>query len=228
MKANGMVGKLYSVFDFIYRLIYLNFLWFSFTLIGAFIFGFGPSTIALYHVTRKWIKKELGNDKHIFKEYFKIYKANFVRANIIGLTVMLVYFMFLVNYRYATLRSEFIFQFIRIAMVIFAIITTVVCSYLAPLYVHYELTIKEYFQQSFIFAVGHPLITLLNVAWLIIFSYLFDILFPFSLLIGVSSLAYGLMGISYSLFIRNDQMVEEKFGQPLKINKVKEKKHRAI
>lgn len=224
MNDDGVLGKLYVAFDFVYRLIYLNLLWFSFTLIGAFIFGIGPSTIALYHVIRKWLRKELGNDQHIFKDYLQAYKDNFIKGNIIGLIVIFVYFMFLVNYRYATLRTELVFQFIRVSTVILAIITTIMATYLAPLYVHYKLTIKEYFQKSFVLAIAHPLPTLLNVVWLIIVGYLFNVLFPFSLLLGVSCLAYGLMGITYSSFVRNDRLVEEKLGRSLTNVEMEEKR----
>ncbi|WP_067843502.1 YesL family protein [Amphibacillus sediminis] len=210
MIQNGVLGRVYAAFEFVYRLIYLNLLWFSFTLLGAVIFGIGPSTIALYHLIRKWLKKELGNDRHIFVQYFQAYKANFKSGNIIGLSVMLLFFMFLVNYRYSSMHSTFIFQYIQISTLILACLTTVILTYLIPLYVHYDLKLKDYFSRSVVIALAHPLPTLLNIGWLVMIGYLFYQFFPFSLLVGVSSLAYGIMGISYSSFVRNEQIREEK------------------
>ncbi|WP_017472472.1 YesL family protein [Amphibacillus jilinensis] len=204
------LGKVYLGFEFIYRLVYLNLLWTTFSLIGGILFGIGPSTLALYHVNRKWLRKELGSDRDIFKHYFTAYKRHFITGNLIGLSLIVLFFIFLVNYRYASARSEIVFQFIQVATVVLSFVAVIILTYLFPLYVHYQLPLKVYYLKSWIVALAHPVPTVLNLVWLMLIGYLTYRLFPFSLLLTMSSLAYGIMGISYSCFIRNDQMVLDK------------------
>ncbi|SEN51303.1 Uncharacterized membrane protein YesL [Amphibacillus marinus] len=206
MKPNGTLGHVYNAFEFLYRLIYLNLLWFSFTIIGGIIFGIGPSTVALYDVTRRWLRKELGNDRYIFKLYFTSFKQNFFAGNTLTLPVLSIYFMLLVNYRYASMRFEVIFEVIQVAMVVIAVILTIMLTYLFPMFVHYELSMSNYFRKVPLLVIAHPVPTMLNVIWVALVAYLIYQLFPYSILIGMSGLAYGVMGITYSSFVRNEEI----------------------
>lgn len=209
MGQKGRLGKLYGAFEYLYKLLYLNVLWLSFTVLGGFIFGWAPSTHALFHVIRKEFKSELGTDSHIFKTYLGAFKSSFVHGNIIGIILSLIGYMLLVNYRYASLRGEFIFQFIQVVTVVVAVLFVILLTYIFPMYAHYQLKLSAYFSKSLLVGVMSPIPTLLNLAWVVIVGYLSFQLYPLSLFFIVSGLAYGLMGITYSFFVRNDQKVEE-------------------
>ncbi|MCZ0704338.1 putative membrane protein YesL [Natronobacillus azotifigens] len=209
MKPNGSLGKVYGGIEFIYQLLYLNILWFSFMVIGLGLFGIGPSTIALYATIRKTLMNKMGDDRFTFTFYFRTYKENFVRGNVLAIFIMLFGYILLVNYRYASIQPELIFQIISGATIVIAVLACIIISYIFPLYVHYELRMYEYVTKAITLMMGNLVPTLLNAFWIVIIGYLSYRLYPFSLLLAVSGLAYGIMGITYSFFTMNDRMVEE-------------------
>lgn len=207
MNASGTLGKIYQGIDFLYQLIFLNLLWFSFTVIGLGVFGIGPSTIALYATIRKKLMDEGGNDRTTFKFYFMTYKTNFVKGNVIGLIALIFYYILLVNYRYTSIQPAFIFQLISALTIIIFVISLLVLAYLIPLYVHYELKMMTYLTRALTLTFSQLILTLMNGVWIVLVGYLSYQLFPFSWLFSVSGLAYGIMGITYSFFKVNDEMV---------------------
>lgn len=219
----GKLEKIYTGIDFIYRLMILNLLWIVFTLLGGGLFGFGPSTIALFDVTRKWIQKEEGNDKELFFRYLSAFKKNFLVGNIAGFGIGLIFYMLLVNYRYTNLRGELLYTVINVATMFFFFIFLIVLAYLIPLYVHYEMDWKNYFGKAFVLSYLQPLPTALLVFWIGLIGYLTFTLFPFSLLLCFSGMAYGVMGICYSSFIRNEMMLENKEEEKTQVKKVYER-----
>ncbi|MEC0304686.1 DUF624 domain-containing protein, partial [Terribacillus saccharophilus] len=58
---NRLSSSLYQLFEWITRFAYLNVLWILFTIAGGFIFGFFPSTIAMFTIIRDWLKGESGS-----------------------------------------------------------------------------------------------------------------------------------------------------------------------
>lgn len=215
MKWNdgNIIDKVYVGFDFLYRLIYLNLLWILFTAIGFILFGFGPSTIALYSITRKWLQKDLGKDKDEFLYFWKEYKAHFKTGNSVGLGVAILFYMLLVNYRYTNFRAEMIYILINSATLLILLFFSLFLAYLLSLYVHYELEWKDYFVKALTLSYLQPLPSLLLIFWGGLVIYLTVVLFPYSLLICMSGMTYGLMGICYSSFNRNEMMLEDEKKQ---------------
>ncbi|GAA0371152.1 YesL family protein [Alkalibacterium iburiense] len=203
------VTKLYTAFDFLYRLFLLNLLWLAFTILGIFLFGFGPSTVALFDTIRKQLISGIGNDKDLIIFFFSSYKKHFIKGNIIGWSIALYFYMLLVNYRFTNFRMEPILQFINGATIVIAIVSIIVVSYFLSLFVHYELTILKYIRTAIILTVIQPLPTILIVFWIVLISYLTYVFFPYSLLLFLSALVYGIMGLCYSSFVRNEQMINK-------------------
>lgn len=210
---NGFMGKLYQGVEFLYHLLFLNVLWLAFTLLGGIVLGFGPSTVALYAVTRKWIQKEIGTDKDIFLTYWTTFKKEFIAGNMIGWSTLIVFYMLLVNYRFTNLRPGSVFAFINAGTIVMAGVLCVLLAYLIPLYVHYRLKWSDYLTKALVLSFIQPLPTILIIVWLALVAFLTWRLFPFSLLVSMSGLAYGLMGICYSSFMRNEFLLEDKEKQ---------------
>lgn len=210
MDREGIFDKLYTGIDFIYRLLYLNVLWFGFTLIGLVIAGFGPSTLALFDTIRRWFMSGMGNDKELFLFYYKSYKKHFISGNIMGWSVLLISYVLLVNYRFTNFRMEGIFQVVNVMTVVVAVACAIVLAYLIPLFVHYDLQWKDYLKKAVILAVIQPLPTFLIVLWMAIVLYIAEAIFPYSLLLFSSSFVYGIMGLTYSSFKRNEIILNNK------------------
>src|SRR5699024_1930131 len=84
---DSIVWKLYDISYWLMKMIYLNILWISFSLIGLLLLGFFPATAGMFAVTRKWI---LGDREiPVFKTLWKNYKTSFMQTNIIGYTFVL-------------------------------------------------------------------------------------------------------------------------------------------
>jgi uncharacterized membrane protein YesL len=68
------IDKVNHIFTVILNLVYVNFLWAAFTLLGLVVFGIGPSTYALACICRKWVR---GESIPVFASYWKYYKECF-------------------------------------------------------------------------------------------------------------------------------------------------------
>ncbi|WP_421102885.1 DUF624 domain-containing protein [Sporosarcina psychrophila] len=53
---NPTSGFTYNVFEWITRLAYIYLLWILFSLAGGMISGFFPATIAMFAISREWLK----------------------------------------------------------------------------------------------------------------------------------------------------------------------------
>jgi len=209
MNKGELMDKLYTGIDFIFRLVYLNVLWLAFTLLGLGLFGFGPSTMALFDTTRQWLISGIGNDKKLFEFYFQSFKKYFKTGNIIGWAILIYAYMLLVNYRFTNFRMEKLFQIINGGTIVVAFVSVVIIAYLIPLIVHYDLVWIDYLKRSIQLAIVQPLPTALIVFWIGMVTYLANQLFPFSMLLYFSALVYGVMGLCYSSFVRNEQILKE-------------------
>lgn len=150
---------LLSFCEWIWRFMFLNFLWVVFMLLGGIIFGFMPSTIATFYILRKWVQGEL--EIPIFKTFKEVYKQEFVNSNKCGV-VFLVVFSFLaidlnILYKIDALYSTILYMLVM-AVLFFAVIAFI---YFFPTYVHFEQSNKEYIKNSFIIALSSPFQTIL-------------------------------------------------------------------
>lgn len=209
MGNSSGLGKFYVGIEFLYHLLFLNILWFSFTLIGLGICGIGPSTIALYATIRQDLMKKETNDRTTFVFFFKQFKENFWRGNILTFIVLGFCYILLVNYRFTSIQHEFIFQFISGTTIVIAALFVIVFAYYVPLYVHYEMRLFGYLKKAILLTFSQPIPTLINISWIVLIGYLTYKVFPFSMLIAMSGLTYGIMGITYSFFKMNDETVNK-------------------
>src|SRR3954453_4511011 len=97
MQMGGVMGGIYTVCDWIWKIALVNILWILFTLTGFIVFGIMPATVALFTVVRKWTMKE--SDIPIFPNFFQTYKKEFLKANIVGLTIAGIGFFLFFDYR---------------------------------------------------------------------------------------------------------------------------------
>lgn len=172
----GFVGGYYAFAVWLTRIAYLNILWVLFTIAGLIIFGFFPSTTAMFSVTRKWVLGE--KDIPIFTTFWETYKKEFVKSNIIGLIILLV--IYLLSIQFQILRSVegtsyFIASYVILALFL---IVFIVVLYLFPIYVHFKLRLIDYFKWPLVIGILHPILTLFLMAVTVILNYLTYIFLP--------------------------------------------------
>lgn len=159
---------LYRILEWIMVLAWLNFLWLIFTLLGLVVFGWAPATVSLLSVLRK-IHQEKDLRLPKFKEFYHPYKENFIRANGIGLILILT--TSVLGYGFMTLPylSGMSFYVMFIFYVIMTSLFMVMSFFVFPTLIHYQATFINYFK--------------------------------YALLIGLSNLHYGLLGLINLAFI---------------------------
>ncbi|NGP44423.1 YesL family protein [Bacillaceae bacterium SIJ1] len=155
MVMNGFMGTLYSICEWIMRLAYVNILWICFTFLGLIVFGFGPSTAALFAVTRKWVQGE--HEIPVFKTFWSEYKNEFLRANILGVLLLVVGFILWADFRILNTQDTgswgiFIQYFLIVATFIYLTMTL----FFFPVFVHYDLKLFQYLKQTLLIAISRP------------------------------------------------------------------------
>jgi len=146
-------GIFYKILDWVATVAVLNLLWLLLTLLGGIIFGWAPATVAILAVWRQKARKE--DTLSIGKMAWKEYRTNFLKANGLGLILMVSGAM-LIFYSFTLVQWEGVFTII-FGMIFFliAIIYTIVLALIFPVYTHYKITFWEYFKYAFAIGISH-------------------------------------------------------------------------
>lgn len=187
--------------------VILNLLWIGGTILGGVILGWAPSTVALLTIMRDKIRHTESGSSTV-KRFFKLYKSEFKNANYIGIIITILFAMSYINKKNFDLQPEFIFSVFSIISTCIMIFLLGICLYVFPLYVHYNMPMKQYITKAATFLVLRPVVTILLALWCwLIFSgvHLMPGLIPVLLF---SVFAYGNMAITYQFFMRNEDRLK--------------------
>lgn len=149
MDHDGSMSRMLRMCEWVMRLAYTNLLWLLFTLLGLGIFGFMPATTALFSVMRKWIQ---GHEQvSVFQTFWKVYREEFVRSNVIGVVLVIIGTIIYVDLAYIYPTSWFL-HVLRFAIYIFGFLFIVSLFYIFPLLAHYDWKKRLYLKFSFCLA----------------------------------------------------------------------------
>jgi len=204
---DGFFGGFYRFGEVIFLLLYVNVLWVLFTLLGGIVLGFGPSTVAMFSVFRKWSMGE--SDIPVFTTFWKTYREEFLRANALGWVLAIIGLMLYVNLNYIELENTWFSAIIRYSILIAALIYSIMLIFIFPLYVHYESTFITYFKNSIFVAIYNPIRTIYAIAAIFTLYYVFVMLPSFIFFIGPSLVSMVIMWIAYRSFMRIEYKQEQ-------------------
>lgn len=190
MLSQGVTGGIYAAGEVFLFLVKLNLLWIIGTVAGLLLFGFGPSTLAMCDVIRRWMRKEA--DVPVWRTFWQQYKTYFLRGNCLSLVFLFGAFMIFVNTTFFFVESAWVVIFVRYALFLVAALLILTALYVFPATVHFDLTLLDSLKQSFFIALYMPVRTLYMVAAVLT---VYHILFMFPVLIF-------LFGISLFCFIQ--------------------------
>jgi|SRR5699024_8190626 len=156
MELTGVMGTIHQISDKASKFAYLNLLWIFFTLVGLLFFGIFPATIAMFTVLRKIILKE---DTNLFKLFWKTYKSEFLKGNLVGVVLVLINSITYINLLFFKNATE-VADFLVYPMVIIGILLFLMSLFVFPVYVHFDLHFFQIFKNSFIFMILYPLSSL--------------------------------------------------------------------
>ncbi|WP_251549023.1 YesL family protein [Neobacillus muris] len=157
MDTSGFMGGFYKLLDWISRLALVNCLWIAFTLLGFGIFGFFPATVAMFAVARKWMlgKEELS----IFKTFCTAYKHEFLKSNLLGLIIVGISLILYLDFHFVQNSTNEFVSFLYVPFIIITFIFVSMLFYILPIFVHYDMNIRQVLKNSFFVMIMNPLST---------------------------------------------------------------------
>ncbi|WP_051475690.1 DUF624 domain-containing protein [Bacillus sp. J37] len=208
MKALGT--KYVQLGEWCLNLFLLNCLWFIFSLVGAFLLGIFPATVALFAVLRK-LTMEPEEEVRIFHLFWKTYKSEFFRGNILGYVWAIMGAALLLDVRVLhQVETTFMHQVVTIALYLLLVLYMFITFYLFPIFVHYNLKFLEYYKYAFVLVIGRPIKTVLLSALMLLIYLLFSLIPGLIPVFGVSFIGFVMMKItSSSLKKNNHSHIEE-------------------
>lgn len=195
MELVGVTGRFFKTCEFISKMAYVNLLWILFTVLGLGIFGFMPSTIALFTVTRKWIMGE--RDIPVFKTFWTTYRKEFFKSTIFGALLFIIGYIIYVDL--TLLPTGGLFTFLRAGIFICGILYTILLLYIFPIYVHYDWKKTLYLRYALLIGIAHPHYTALITIGIVALYYIcvtIPGLIPF---FSVSLFSYVVMWVVYRI-----------------------------
>lgn len=207
--GNITFEKILRVSEVIMDFVLLNIMWFGCTALGLVVFGWAPSTVALLTIVRDKIMKKEDSDYNVIKYFWKIYRKEFIKSNVLGCTILILFIMVSINKMNFELQSEIIFKFLTIISIIAKIIICIIPFYIFPLYVHYGLDLKEYFIKGITLFFGRPFVTCCIGLWTVLVLAIIRLIPGLIAIFGASVYLYGIMAINYQFFMRNEERLKK-------------------
>lgn len=200
-------SSLYKVLEWITNLVYLNLLWVFFTLIGLVVFGFMPSTLAMYKILKELLTGK--ENIKIFSTYWKVYKSNFIKINIIGLIMVLIGSILVIDLNFFRAQSGTIYVIINYFMYFLAFLYIMDFLYVFPVYINYDIKIRYILKNALFFVFLTPLENIKMIIGLILVLAIFYVLPSLIPFLGIALPVFVLSWVSKTTI----EKVEEKVSK---------------
>jgi len=198
--------KIIKITEFITEFVMLNLMWFAGCVLGGVIFGWAPSTVALLAVIRnKIMKKEYYG---VVRSFWATYKKEFIKSNALGIVCMLFLVIVSINKINFDSQPEGIFTILSVISTVVRVLICGIILYMFPLYVHYNMDLKEYFIRALNLLIVKPFVTICIVLWTLLVYVIIMKIPGLIAIFGVSVYFYGIMAINYQFFMRNEQRLK--------------------
>lgn len=195
----SVVGKFYNISEKIMKIFYIHILWVGFSLLGLIILGFFPATVSLFSVLRKWLMdKEIG----ITRLYWDTYRKEFVKANKLGVILVLLAYLLYINFSISKLTSGLTHIVMFIFLLMLMILFLILLLYIFPVYVHFDMKIREYLSLSIMLGISFPIHTVLMVIGCLFLYFIFSVLPGLIPFVSMSLLGTVIMFIALNVFKR--------------------------
>jgi uncharacterized membrane protein YesL len=194
----GWLASIYRASEWIARLIYVNFMWIICTMIGLGLLGIFPATTAMFAVTRRWVLGE--RDIPVFKVFWQYFKADFKKSNILGYILTIIGLFLYIDLKFFQGIIHPVYSLIMIIFMVLSFLYFTVLLYIFPIYVHYEMKLRDYLKYAVIIAIGRPFQTFAMLLGVIVIYLLYSHLPGLMPFVGASLLSFVLMQVSYISF----------------------------
>ncbi|MBT2757814.1 YesL family protein [Mesobacillus foraminis] len=200
---SGLMSAFYRISEWIMRFAYLNILWIFFTLTGLIVLGIFPATVAIFAVNRKWVMGE--TDIPVFETFWSTYKTEFLKSNLLGLTLIAIGCILYMDYRIIMDSASEIGKIFFIPLLVFIFLYSLLLLYVFPLFTNYDIKIFQVIKTSLIMMVLYPLSTIMMVISCVIVYYVMNLVPGLILFFGLSSLSFLLTWCAHYAFAKNQK-----------------------
>ncbi|WP_096438630.1 YesL family protein [Alteribacter populi] len=154
-----VVEKLENLFRVISKFALLNMMWLGFTVLGFGVIGFFPATVAMFSVSRQWVRGE--QNIPIFKTFVTCFKQNVMKANLYGWATAFIGMVLFVNYQAITMSGAEVPLFIVISFILLVIFYLLMAVSAIPVSIHFEGNSFDLIRKTTLFVMGRFHIALL-------------------------------------------------------------------
>ncbi|WP_163580637.1 YesL family protein [Gracilibacillus saliphilus] len=176
MESMGMIGRFYQISYWMMKLLLVNMIWviFNFPIVYMVLailtvnsmdelyllliiiilllpFIFFPATNAMFAVVRRGVLYK--KDDRLLSYFWKTYKQNYARSLVGGITITVLWFVWIYNYQLSGIELGSGLSYIYLALTMFLLAFT---SYFFADSVHYHLTFIASLKKSIIMSIGFP------------------------------------------------------------------------
>lgn len=201
--TSGFMGGLYRACDWIMRLVVLNLLWISFSMLGLFLFGIFPATTAMFAVVRKWAMTEM--EVSIFQTFWQSYKREFLKSNLLGGIITACCIVLYIDFHFLQLTTNSIIKMLFIPFWIIVLLFICTLFFVFPMFVHYEMKILDVLKNSFFVMIMNPIRTVFMLASCGGLLFLLTFAPPLTIICSGNLLALAIMKPAYHAFEKINQ-----------------------
>jgi uncharacterized membrane protein YesL len=200
MESTDWMGKLLGICQWITRLAYINLLWLLFMILGLFILGAAPATVAMFTLIRKWIMGE--SDLPVFTTYWETYKKEFWKANSLGFILAGISIILYLDWRLISSLQGSLYPILMGCLIGVVFLFLVITLFIFPVYVQYEYKTLQYIKTAFLLGISYPLYTMVMISAAICVSAISIFFNGVGILFFGSGLSLAFMYISNLLFVK--------------------------
>lgn len=193
-----MMDFINTILEWLWKFLFVNFLWIIFTILGLLLFGLFPATVSLYTVVRKWIMGE--EDIPVFKTFWDTYRNEFFKTNIFGIFFLVSGLILYFDFKFFLNFPGFAPKIIIPILVTLSIMYAITILYFFPVYVHYKFKKIEYIKYSFVIGISKPLVLFKIIMGLVIWLFVLRYLTGLIPLLGMSVVSLIIMLYANRLF----------------------------
>ncbi|GAA0497143.1 hypothetical protein GCM10008986_25140 [Salinibacillus aidingensis] len=156
---NTITSTLYNIMEWITKFAYVNLLWVTFSLLGGIIFGFYPATTSMFAMVRDWLRNN--PDLPVLKTYWNYYKQDFLKSNLLGTFLNLLFILIAIDVYYIQLNIDEQMSWTYIPLFAFMLLVAIFLFYIFPSFAHYDLNSFGLLKNAFLIMLINPVLNIL-------------------------------------------------------------------
>ncbi|WP_245780723.1 YesL family protein [Gracilibacillus orientalis] len=190
--------RMYYFAEFVLRVVYLNMLAITFSLLGLIFFGLFPAMTATFYIVRKWLTGY--SDIKITKNFYTVFKQEFFKSNGVGWLLTLIGLLLYINLTIADVINHSLVQLSYFPILTIFVLFLFLCLFIIPIYIHFRSSFFSVLKHAFLLLFISPLNTVLMLITVSMFCMMMKTIPGFIPVCGLSGFVLIVMHFSLKTF----------------------------